>query len=101
MNLHRAQTTLISNNTNQEGGNTTVMKKNLEFAATRRALRLSQGRVARRAGVSQALLSQFELGNISLRPEQIESLEIALRSEFAQTSQQAAKAARQYGALGA
>ena len=58
------------------------MNVNERIAKTRRAAGVSQGRLARRAGVSQTLVSQFEIGNILLRPEQIEHLEKSLRVEL-------------------
>jgi transcriptional regulator with XRE-family HTH domain len=58
------------------------MTINRVIATTRRAAGISQGRLARRAGMSQTLLSQFEIGNIALRPEQITRLENALRDEL-------------------
>ena len=74
------------------------MSKSLEFASNRRALRISQSRIARRAGLSQTLISQFEIGNLQLRPEQIEQLEDALRDELAQAAREAAQVAKMYGA---
>ena len=59
------------------------------FAAQRRALRVSQGRIARLVGLSQPMISQFELGNVSLRSEQIARLEEALRQEVAATARNA------------
>lgn len=56
------------------------------FAAQRRALRVSQGRIARLVGLSQPMISQFELGNLSLRPDQLAKLESALRQEISATT---------------
>ena len=73
-----------------------LMTKNQKFAATRRSMRVSQGRIARRVGLSQTLISQFEIGNLELRPEQVEQLEDALRQELAQVARDAAQVANLY-----
>ena len=72
------------------------MTKNQRFAATRRSMRVSQGRIARRVGLSQTLISQFEIGNLELRPEQVEQLEDALRQELAQVARDAMQVAHMY-----
>jgi predicted transcriptional regulator len=63
------------------------------FAAQRRALKVSQGRIARLVGLSQPMISQFELGNLSLRPDQVSRLEDALRQEAAATTRNAQRVA--------
>jgi transcriptional regulator with XRE-family HTH domain len=63
------------------------------FAAQRRALRVSQGRIARLVGLSQPMISQFELGNLSLRPDQVIKLENALRQEVLTTTKNAHRVA--------
>lgn len=62
------------------------MTSNERLARLRRAAGISQGRLAKRAGVSQTLVSQFEIGNISLRPDRMAALEDALRRELARST---------------
>lgn len=76
------------------------MTKNQKFATTRRAVRVSQGRIARRVGLSQTLISQFEIGNLDLRPDQIKQLEDALRQELVQAARDAEQAAKMFVARG-
>ena len=68
------------------------------FAAQRRALRVSQGRIARLVGLSQPMISQFELGNLVLRPDQIARLENALRQEVETTARNAERVGQMLGA---
>ncbi len=70
------------------------MTKNQKFASTRRAMHISQGRIARHAGMSQTLVSQFEIGNVSLRPEQVTALEDALRRVLSQSARDAERVAQ-------
>ena len=62
---------------------------NKQFVKTRRSLRLSQGQIARRAGVSQSLVSEFEIGYRTLSAQKIAQLEAALRAEIAQAAKDA------------
>lgn len=66
---------------------------NKMFAEQRRALRVSQGRIARLVGLSQPMISQFELGNVALKSEDIDRLEKALRQEVARIAKDAAQVA--------
>ncbi len=60
-----------------------------KFAEIRRSLRVSQHQLARRAGVSQGLVSNYECGYTELRPEQVAALQEALRLELAQGAKNA------------
>jgi len=64
---------------------------NKQFAASRRALRVSQARIARRAGISQSRITEFELGYRPLSPDKVSRLEDALRAEVAQMEKDAAR----------
>jgi len=64
---------------------------NKQFAASRRALRISQGRIGCRAGISQSRITEFELGYRPLPPEKLARLEAALRDEVAQIEKDAAR----------
>jgi transcriptional regulator with XRE-family HTH domain len=70
---------------------------NKKFAEARRALRISQGRIARHAGVSQHLVSQFELGNWTLSAEKLAALEAALLTELSHISQESTRLAQKLG----
>jgi predicted transcriptional regulator len=59
---------------------------NKEFIKQRRALHISQGRIARRARVSQSLVSEFEVGYRALSRDKVAVLEAALNAETAQAS---------------
>lgn len=71
-----------------------------KFAEVRRALHISQGRVAKQAGISQGLLSNFELGYVALRPDQVAKLEDALRRELAKSARDADRVAQTLGSYG-
>lgn len=64
---------------------------NKQFADSRRTLHVSQGRIARRAGISQSRITEFELGYRPLPPEKVALLEAALRAEVAQLEKDAAR----------
>lgn len=62
---------------------------NEQFANGRRTLHISQTRIARRAGISQSRITEFELGYRRLSAEKISALEAALRAEVAQMAKDA------------
>lgn len=62
---------------------------NEQFVRSRRALHISQGQIARRAGVSQSLISEFEVGYRTLSSEKVALLEAALRTEIVQAARDA------------
>lgn len=52
-----------------------------ELREQRRSLRMSQERLARRAGIFRYRLALAELGDVELTPVEVERLESALRRE--------------------
>jgi transcriptional regulator with XRE-family HTH domain len=58
-----------------------------EFAQRRRGMGISQGRISRRVGFSQTAISQWEIGNSDLRPDQVAKLVEALRHEAEQVAE--------------
>jgi len=72
-----------------------------KFAEVRRSLRISQHKLARRARLSQGLISNYECGYTELRPEQVASLEEALRLELAQGTKNAESLVRGLGSRSA
>jgi len=64
---------------------------NKQFANSRRRLHVSQTRIARRAGISQSRITEFELGYRPLPPEKVALLEAALRAEVSQIEKDAAR----------
>jgi predicted transcriptional regulator len=74
---------------------------NKQFVEIRRSLRISQGRIAHRAGVTQHLVSQFEVGNWVLPPEKLARLEAALREEIAHISKESARLTQKLGSRAA
>jgi|HubBroStandDraft_2_1064218.scaffolds.fasta_scaffold1850358_1 transcriptional regulator with XRE-family HTH domain len=67
------------------------------FAEIRRSLRISQHQLGRRIGISQGLLSNFELGYTELRPKQMAALENALRLELAKAARGAERMVQTLG----